>query len=423
MNTLRKAWCRTYQTVLRIAMPFLPYTEPEILQSTDEVPALLKKLQITNVLLVTDPGILACGLTQGLEDALAGANIKCTVFGETCTNPTVENVETALAVYHEQGCQAVIGFGGGSAMDCAKGVAARVARPDMTLYQMRGVLKVQRKAPPIIAVPTTAGTGSEVTVAAVITDGETKHKFVINAFRLIPSYAVHDWRLTEGLSPNMTSTTGMDALTHAVEAYIGRSTTAYTRDCAERAVMLIHDNLLDAYRDGSNERARRNMLEAAYLAGIAFTRSYVGYVHGVAHSLGGQYGTPHGLANAVALPHVLRVYGASVHRPLARLARLIHVADEGQSDAEAADAFIAWIDFMNASMGIPKYLDCIRREDVPHMARNADAESNPLYPVPIEMGAHELEKLYGIIAGWDADEGATDAATAGDGPAATGREA
>ena len=385
-------------------MPLLPYSEPEILHSTDEVPALLEKLQVKSVLLVTDPGILACGLTQGLEDALASAGIDCTVYGETRANPTVENVETALTVYHDHGCQALIGFGGGSAMDCAKGVAARVARPKKTLYQMRGILKVQRKTPPIIAVPTTAGTGSEVTLATVITDGETKHKFVINAFRLIPSYAVHDWRLTESLPKNMTSTTGMDALTHAVEAYIGHSTTSYTRDCAERAVVLIHDNLLDAYRDGSNERARQNMLEAAYLAGIAFTRSYVGYVHGVAHSLGGQYGTPHGLANAVALPHVLRYYGESVHKPLAKLARLIHVADDSQSDAEAAAAFISWIDFMNKSMDIPKYLDCIKPEDVPHMAKNADAESNPLYPVPIEMDASELEQLYGLVAGWDTSE-------------------
>ena len=425
MKTLRKIWCRGYQLVLRIAMPFLPYTEPEILSSTDELPELLGKLEVKSVLLVTDPGILACHLTESLEGALDQAGIACAVYGDTQANPTVANVEAALAVYHEEGCEAIIGFGGGSAMDCAKGVAARATRPDKSLADMAGLMKVQRRTPPLIAVPTTAGTGSEVTLAAVITDSETKHKFVINAFKLIPRYAVHDWRLTEGLPKGITSTTGMDTLTHAVEAYIGRSSTAYTRDCAEKAVVLVHDNLLDAYRDGSNERARQNMLQAAYLAGVAFTRSYVGYVHGIAHSLGGQYGTPHGLANAVALPHVLRAYGPACHKKLARLSRLAGVADDSAGDAEAAEAFIDWIDSMNEAMDIPAHLDCIKREDVPHMAANADAESNPLYPVPVEMDAEELAQLYGVVAGWD--EGAAagaGAAGAGAGMAATdGQEA
>ena len=401
MKALRKVWCRSFQTALRIAMPFLPYREPDLLSSTDEIPPLLAKLSAKSVLLVTDPGILSCGLTRSLEGELDSAGIACVVYSKTQANPTVDNVEEALNMYHEWDCQAIIGFGGGSAMDCAKGVAARVARPDKTLEQMSGLLKVQRSTPPLIAVPTTAGTGSEVTLAAVITDGETHHKFVINAFKLIPSYAVHDWRLTKGLPKSITATTGMDALTHAVEAYIGRSTTAYTRDCAERAVTLIRENLLDAYRDGTNERARANMLQAAYLAGIAFTRSYVGYVHGVAHSLGGQYGVPHGLANAVALPHVLRAYGPACHKKLAKLARTAGIAGDSQTDEEAANTFIDWIDQMNAAMDIPRHLDCIRPEDVPHMAQNADAESNPLYPVPVEMDASELEKLYALVAGWD----------------------
>ena len=400
MNPLRRAWCRTFQAVFRIALPFLPYSEPQILGSVDEVPALLARIGARHVLLVTDPGILACHLTDGLERALEQAGIGCTVYGETQANPTVDNVEAALARYLDEGCEAIVGFGGGSAMDCAKGVAARVAQPKKPLVKMRGLLRVHRRTPEIVAVPTTAGTGSEVTLAAVITDAEHHHKYVIDDFTLIPRQAVHDWRLTEGLPPQVTATTGMDALTHAVEAYIGRSTTAYTRDCAERAVALIHESLLRAYALPHDEGARRDMLQASYLAGCAFTRSYVGYVHGIAHSLGGQYGTPHGLANAVALPHVLRAYGAAAVPRLASLARMSGVAPHDAPEHEAATTFIDWIDAMNAAMGIPRTLDCIRPEDVPTMAAHADAESNPLYPVPVLWDADELAALYGTIAGW-----------------------
>ena len=401
MNPLRKAYCRVFQTAFRIALPVLPYFEPETLQSVDEVPALLREKGISSVLLVTDQGLKGLGLTNRLEEALAEAGIACAIYADTVPNPTVANVEAALALYKQQGCAAIIGFGGGSPMDCAKGVAARVARPNKRLGQLRGLLHVHARTPLLIAVPTTAGTGSEVTLAAVITDGEKHHKYVINDFALIPNYAVHDYRLTVGLPPQVTSTTGMDALTHAVEAYIGRSTNAFTRGCAEQAVRLINENLRAAYEDGANSEARANMLRAAYLAGNAFTRSYVGYVHGIAHSLGGQYGTPHGLANAVALPHVLRAYGQACYPKLARLARAGGVVPASMSnDAAAAQRFICWIDEMNEAMGIPRHLDCIKPEDVPTMAAHADSESNPLYPVPVLWDAEELGRLYGVIGGW-----------------------
>ena len=405
MNPLRKAYCRVFQTAFRIALPVLPYFEPETMQSTDEVPALLQGKGVSSVLLVTDQGLKGLGLTSRLEEALAEAGIACAVYADVVPNPTVANVEAALALYKQQDCAAIIGFGGGSPMDCAKGVAARVARPGKQLGQLRGLLHVHARTPLLIAVPTTAGTGSEVTLAAVITDGEKHHKYVINDFALIPNYAVHDYRLTVGLPPQVTSTTGMDALTHAVEAYIGRSTNAFTRDCAEQAVRLINENLRAAYEDGANSEARANMLRAAYLAGNAFTRSYVGYVHGIAHSLGGQYGTPHGLANAVALPHVLRAYGQACYPKLARLARAGGVVPATMSnDAAAAQRFICWIDEMNGAMGIPRHLDCIKPEDVPTMAAHADSESNPLYPVPVLWDAEELGRLYGVIGGWDAGE-------------------
>ena len=394
MNPLRALWCRAYQTVFRVALPVLPYTEPQILDSVEDAAGIFAKKGVSSALLVTDPGIARLGLTRGLEESLGAAGVRVAVYSKTVANPTVDNVEEAAGLYRSAGCQAIIGFGGGSAMDCAKAVGARIAQPGKPVNKMRGLLRVHRRLPLLIAVPTTAGTGSEVTLAAVITDSATHHKYPINDFVLIPRYAVHDPRLTIGLPPAITAQTGMDALTHAVEAYIGRSTNAYTRAAAVEAVRLIHDNLYQAYLHGDDEDARRNMLTAAYSAGVAFTRSYVGYVHGIAHSLGGLYGTPHGLANAVILPYFLDAYGAACHQKLGRLARVAHVAPESASDREAAEAFIRWIREMNARMGIPEKIPQIRTADIPEMARHAARESNPLYPVPVLMDERQLAQMY-----------------------------
>ena len=399
MHIARRAWCRTYQTVFRIALPVLPYTEPRILEDADDVAPLLQKRSIRHVLIVTDPGIARLGLTASLENSLAAKGVEVTVYAKTCANPTVSNVKEAAALYRENGCQAIIGFGGGSAMDCAKGVGARIAQPNKPINKMRGLLRVHRRLPLLIAIPTTAGTGSEVTLAAVITDDKTHYKYPINDVVLIPRFAVHDPELTCGLPAAITGQTGMDALTHAVEAFIGRSTTPYTRKMARQAVQLIHGNLLEAYEHGDNMRARRNMLTAAYKAGVAFTRSYVGYVHAIAHSLGGRYGIPHGLANAIILPHMLRAYGESTEAKLADLSRMAGVAAADASDSVAAAAFIDWIDRMNAALGIPKYVSGIRRSDIPEMAAHADSEANPLYPVPLLMDRLELEHMYEVVAG------------------------
>ena len=396
MDPIRQAWCRAYQTAFRAALPVMPYREPYILDSTDDITALCNVLGIDSIIIVTDEGISKLGLCNKTIEFCEAAGVRVTFYDKVVPNPTIDNVEEVRRLYYENGCQALVGFGGGSSMDCAKGAAARIAKPNQPVEKMAGVLKVLAKTPTLIAVPTTAGTGSEVTLAAVITDARTHHKFPINDFCLIPDYAVHDYRLTTGLPKHITSTTGMDALTHAVEAYIGRSTTAYTRGMAEEAVVLIHRYLKRAYDDGNDAEARQNMLRAAYCAGIAFTESYVGYVHGLAHALGGQYGPPHGLAHAVILPHMLRAYGFTCYPALAKLARLIGIG-QNMPDDIAATEFIVWIDEMNESMGIPKYIDGIEERDIPKMAMNADAESNPLYPVPKLMDADELADMFRVV--------------------------
>lgn len=397
MNLIQHICCRAYQGVFRAALPFLPYREPEILHRCEELPDTLKQHKIKKILIVTDPGIVACGLMTKITSVLAKEKISYSVYDQTSANPTVRNVEEALALYQKEHCQALLAIGGGSAMDCAKALGARISCPKKTLGQLKGTLHVLHRIPLLIAVPTTAGTGSENTLAAVITDSEKKHKYVLNDFVLIPRYAILDAELTYSLPPHLTATTGMDALTHAVEAYIGRSTTKETREKALLAVKTIYQNIETAYHDGHNHAAREQMLNAAYLAGFAFSRSYVGYVHAVAHSLGGQYNIPHGLANAVLLPEVLESYGSCIHQKLHMLGCAAGVCTEQDSIKAGAGKFIASIRTLNKSMGIPDFLSGIQERDIETMSVHAAKEANPLYPVPKLMTRRELEAFYRLM--------------------------
>lgn len=397
MNIFKKVYCRTVQIAFRIALPILPYRKPEILGSLSDIPNVIEKLNYKNVLLVTDPNLRSRGTTKELEEQLVEAGFNLVVYDKGLSNPTVDNVLDAYKVFKDNNCECIIGFGGGSPMDLAKAVGAKAAYPNKDLRKLFGTLKVLRKIPTLFAIPTTAGTGSEVTLSAVITDSDTHQKYPMNSFPLIPKYAVLDPKVTYTLPQNFTSTTGMDALTHAVEAYIGRSTTKETRQCSLDAVKLIFDNILDAYNDGYNEEARRNMLHASFKAGLAFSKSYVGYVHAIAHTLGGKYNVPHGLANSIVLPYVLEAYGKSVHKKLYKLSIHLGLVDEDASYEEGAKAFIDAIKYLNASMNIPTKVEKLREEDIPYMAKNADKEANPLYPVPTLMNALELEELYKML--------------------------
>ena len=399
MNPIKAIYCRSVQAVLRAALPVLPYREPQVFHSCGELSTVFQKENIRRVLIVTDAGIVRSGIAAQLEAVLDEDDISYAVYDQTRPNPTVVNVEQALSLYRRYRCQALIAIGGGSSMDCAKAVGARLARPGTPLGKLKGTLRILRPLPTLIAIPTTAGTGSETTLAAVITDTQVQHKYVMNDFVLIPKYAVLDARLTLSLPPHLTATTGMDALTHAVEAYIGRSTTRQTRQEALEATRLVFANVERAYRNGKDYEARSNMLTAAYRAGIAFSRSYVGYVHAVAHSLGGQYNIPHGLANAVLLPYVLESYGSCIHRKLHDLAVAAGVASSQEEDAGAAVKFIRAIRQLNARMGIPETLEGIRPEDIPVMAAHAEKEANPLYPVPRLMTREELTFFYEQVAG------------------------
>lgn len=394
MNILKKIYCRSYQFAFRCVLPVLPYRQPTRLNSNKELVDVLKLNNVSKVLLVTDKGISNLGLTKPLEFEIENNGINLYMYDDTQANPTSSNVEDALQIYKANNCTAIIAFGGGSAMDCAKAVGVRIARPKNTLSELKGVLKVRKKLPLLIAIPTTAGTGSETTLASVITDSTTRLKYAINDFPLIPKYALLDASLTLGLPRSLTSTTGMDALTHAVEAYIGQSLTKQTKKYSLMAIKLIFENILEVYENGSNIKARENMLTASYFAGIAFTKSYVGYVHAIAHSLGGKYNVAHGLANAVILPVVLKKYGKSVYKKLYQIGSYCNLFSNKTDLETGAKMVISKIEQLNAKMNIPSNIDCIDNKDIPSLAKTAEKEANPLYPVPKLFTAKELAQVY-----------------------------
>ena len=405
MNIFTKMGCRIFQQSMRLAMFLLPWNQCKKTLSgpgsISQLPKFLKDNGFKSILIVTDGFLFSSGKADPIMAACEAEGMKSCCYHDVVPNPTIQNIEEGLKMYHDNNCDAIVALGGGSAMDCAKGIGARVACPKKSVPQMKGVLKIMitgHKLPPLVAIPTTSGTGSEATLAAVISNPETHEKYPINDPFLIPRYVVMDPELTKSLPPHLTSTTGMDALTHAVEAYIGGENTRQTKKEAVEAVQLIHKYLKQAYDHGDDLEARVEMQKAAYLAGKAFTRAYVGYVHAVAHTLGGEYGVPHGLANAVILPHVLKAYGKSAHKKLAQLADCIDLG--GKTNEEKANLFIKWIEDMNAAMNIPTKIlsrdggKLIEEERLPRMIAHTYAEANPLYPCPQVWGKKEIEAIY-----------------------------
>ena len=396
---LEVLWCRTFQAVLKLGNYFLGYRMPKCLEGPGkikELGAFLKEKGIHDVLVVTGSGMVRRGQAQPMLDGFVANGIRYTLQTFDTTDPTSDDVELGYQTYKENGCKSIVAIGGGSRIDCAKGIAAKVVHPRKKVSQLQGLLKVHWPIPPFVAIPTTAGAGSETTVAAVITDSATHRKAAINDPFLIPKYAVLDPELTVGLPPYTTATTGMDALAHAVEAYTNKTyNTKLENKLAKEAVKLIHDNILVAFEDGGNLEARQNMQRGAFYAGRAFTRGCVGYVHAIGHTLGGLYGVAHGLAMAVLLPHVMREFGASTHKRLAELADVCGIG--GANEAEKANAFIRWIEETNKKMGLPDGFDVVQDKDIDQMITWAKKEANPLYPVPVVWGRKDFRRLIEAI--------------------------
>lgn len=350
--------------------------------SVNRIPSLLESAGKKSVLLVTTPGTIRRGMLCEMQELLAKKGIAFTVFTEVPNDPDIASVEAGRALYLQNNCRAIVAVGGGSVLDCAKIIGARVARPHRTVPQMRGTMRVGRKLPFLIAVPTTAGTGSEVTAAAVITEikNGVHDKYPVSDLHLIPHVAVLDATLTRTLPPSLTAATGMDALTHAIEAYTNCFASKYVQNIAREAVYTIFQNLPRAVKNGEDREAREKMLHASMQAGIAFTNNFVGYVHALAHAIGGLYGVPHGKANAVLLPAVFDEFGESAHKKLAQLATVIGVGKA--TEKESATSFLSAVRQLRETIGMPETFPELCPADYDKLIRHAIQEATPIYPVP-----------------------------------------
>jgi alcohol dehydrogenase class IV len=393
---IKKCFFRIFHITFYKAARFLKWRKPLVLTgagSVKNLPEKIKGFGFVSVLLVADKGVMQLKLADPLIAALASQGIRTVVFAEVTMNPTINLIEKARELYAENKCEAFVAVGGGSAIDTAKAAAARIAKPKKTIQKMGGFLKVRKKTPPVFAVPTTAGTGSEVTVAAVVIEDISRHKYAISDPVLIPVGAVLDPQLIVGLPADFTAYTGMDALTHAVEAYITLGVSSLCKRLSKEAVRLVFQNVEKSYQNGSDIEARQNMLFAAFKAGDSFTRAGLTYVHPIAHALGGLYNEAHGRANAVILPYVLEAFGKKIHKKLAELASAAGLDVAQKSESEAAALFISEIKRLNRDMGIPEKLTNILDSDVSKIVKWTLEEANPWYSVPVIFGAKEIEAI------------------------------
>ncbi len=398
MNVFARAYCRFRQFVLnKLLLPLLRFKEPETIEgegSLQMVAAYLKEKHFYRPFIVTSASRPSSKPFIALMDSLREEGYDPVVYSRVVPNPTFACVLEAKSALMEGNCDSIIAYGGGSAIDAAKVVGAMVANKIENPQKLKGLLKVRKRYPMLIAIPTTAGTGSEATIAAVLLNEKTKDKFAVTDPHLLPNLAVLDPVTLMSLPSSIIAMTGMDALTHAVEAYIGKARTHKTKSYCVQASRIILSSLEDFYRDPLAKEPRERMLKASYMAGVAFTRSYVGYVHAIAHALGGFYNIPHGLANATILPKMLRHYGSKVYKPLARLSDASSLLPYNASLAKKAEAYIAKLEEMNAQMGIaPTFEGIIKEGDLEALSEHAAKEANPLYPVPKEYSKEELKSI------------------------------
>lgn len=389
---------KLFQLALKWSTKLLTFRTPELFSGPGSSLLLCDHIAtrtgVKNLLIVTDGMLVKIGLLNAMQARLTELGVRYVVYDGVLPNPTIEQIETGLAMLKAEGCTAILAIGGGSSIDAAKVIAARARNPHKIVH-MAGLMRVFFRPMPLYAVPTTAGTGSEVTIAAVVSDPSTTRKFAIMDPKLVPIGAALDGALMTGLPPHITSATGMDALTHAVEAYISRNHTPMTDAEALDATRLIMQNLPTAVTDGGNVEARQNMAVASFKAGVAFTTAGVGYVHAIAHNFGAYYHMPHGLANAVVLPRVLDFSKPECIPRLAKLAEVSGLKRGGESEAQLADAFIAHVRKLNADFGIPTQVEKLKASDIPAITDKALSEAHWTYAVPRYMDNSQCQSFIG----------------------------
>lgn len=380
---------------LKVAAAVIPMPKPTLFSGADsslEMCDAISQLGVKKLLIVTDEVLVSIGLLDGITDRLTEAGVKFVIYDKILPDPTYTQAEDGLKILRKNNCDAVLAIGGGSPIDASKAIAA-LATNNKPIKKMAGLFKLRRAPLPFFAIPTTAGTGSEVTIVSVLSDPITHQKTPIIDPKLVPMMAALDGKLMRGLPPTVTAATGMDALTHAIESYISVNATADTEAYSIAATKLIMQNLGTAVKDGNNIEARQNMAMASYYAGLAFTKASVGYVHAIAHNFGALYQTPHGLANSIVLPHVLDYSKDQITDRLADLAVASGLKKGSESKQQLANKFIKQIRTMLSDFNIPSQLDALKQEDIPTIAKLALEEAHMNYPVPKYMNQKTCESL------------------------------
>lgn len=392
-----------HQLLVRLKQPFLklvPVPTPECWQGAGEVKRLteaLHRFECHKPLIVTDKALSQLGIASKVTDALEATGVSFAFYDQVEPDPGFDTVNAGVNLYREHDCDSLIALGGGSVMDCGKAILACI-KTNKPISKLPGLMTVRKKIAPLIAIPTTAGTGSEATIAAVVTDKVAKQKLAITDPVLVPKLAILDAELMTGLPPHITAATGVDALTHAIESYLSLYADNFTKLQSIEAIDAIFKHLPTAYKQGNNLAARSAMAKASYQGGIAFTRTYIGYVHAIAHQLGGIYQIPHGLANAMLLVKVLEFSLSKSEQKLAELAINCHLVSPETNSQTAACAFIQKVKQLLEEIEIPTHIAQLTENDIPTIAQRAIKEAYGIYPVPREMNRQECEQLlHGLL--------------------------
>lgn len=404
---IKNFFYRTYQfieTMMIRIKPIKPRGLVSGINSVNKIGEIIKNKNISSTLIVTTKGMVDRGTINPLCKSLDSNNIKYKIYSAVEPDPSIDLVEMAVKMYKENGLKSIIAFGGGSCMDLAKILGARIVKPNKLVTELSGIFKIRKELPFFIAVPTTCGTGSEVTAAAVITDKSCNpaRKFTIMDYRIVPDVAVLDASLLKTLPSNIIAQTAMDAFTHAMESYTNKFSSKKMQKYAIKAMMLINENLVDVIEENSDSDSdvalekKQNLLKASYYAGISFTNAFVGYVHSVAHAIGAIYHLPHGLCCAVLLPNIMDKYGASVEVKMSKIAKSLNInLKPNQSYLYAVTDYLR---NLNSKIGIPNSFERLDSRDFDIISQRAVKEANPSYPVPKILSYSDirnvLERVY-----------------------------
>ena len=353
----------------------------------------IQQLGVKHILIVTDEILLSLGVIKPIQEALQTKSVKVSIFSGVKPDPTIELVENGLAVLKQNHCDGVLAIGGGSAIDTAKVIALAGANhtPPKKLV---GMLKASKPALALFAIPTTSGTGSEVTIGAVVSDTQTHQKSLVIDPKLVPLATALDPKITSGMPPSITADTGLDALTHALEAWVSSFANGESDYYAQAAIKLIFDHLATAYLDGKNLAAREAMGLASHYAGLAINHTGVGYVHAFAHQLGAKYQIPHGRANAVILPHVFAFHRDKCEKRLAQLAKNLNLVAISTSQAQAADALLQEVQKLMKTLKVEQQVKELKSEDHKIIVKAALKEAHGMYSIPKYM---EERDAYNVL--------------------------